>query len=336
MAVGFFGCGLSSFGQFELSKVYCSSPDAPVTLAAPGASESVSVAHHLFAQTIALPVKALDVSLTWDATFIRIQSSDWTVCLASRKWAEELAGMKEDILKIWETNNGYLFKLANGSVIFKSQSGKSAGTNNVISVDIEQYCLLTEGVAYALLSDGSLYQCQLDPILSLTPIFPNRHVKQISNGTDHVVFVTGDGCVYSFGVGTRGQLGHGDLAQRECPSLIEALAGIKITSISCGNWHSMCLSEHGDVYSWGINDHGQLGHAPTDETICPLPRLVTVAGDEEEFTAISCGSRHSAALGRDNATLYVWGWDKYDQSFDRKISNIKYFACGPWCTLYMK
>lgn len=29
--------------------------------------------------------------------------------------------------------------------------------------------------------------------------------------------------------------------------------------VCCGNWHYMALMESGQVYSWGYNDHGQLG-----------------------------------------------------------------------------
>lgn len=38
-----------------------------------------------------------------------------------------------------------------------------------------------------------------------------------------------------------------------------ALAGIKIIKIKAGGWHSLALSEHGDLYAWGWNDTGQLG-----------------------------------------------------------------------------
>ena len=42
--------------------------------------------------------------------------------------------------------------------------------------------------------------------------------------------------------------------------------------VCCGNWHYMALMESGQVYSWGYNDHGQLGLASKMESqVCNLP-----------------------------------------------------------------
>ncbi len=39
------------------------------------------------------------------------------------------------------------------------------------------------------------------------------------------------------------------------------LAGEKVTSIAAGADHSLALTAHGEVFSWGENGHGQLGHS---------------------------------------------------------------------------
>jgi len=41
--------------------------------------------------------------------------------------------------------------------------------------------------------------------------------------------------------------------------LIEKLSNKKIVSLACGLYHSLALSNIGDVYSWGRGFEGQLG-----------------------------------------------------------------------------
>lgn len=43
------------------------------------------------------------------------------------------------------------------------------------------------------------------------------------------------------------------------PLPIESLTGIKIKKLSCGEAHSMVLTEEGKVYGWGFTSNGQLG-----------------------------------------------------------------------------
>ncbi|XP_071946784.1 uncharacterized protein [Antedon mediterranea] len=84
-------------------------------------------------------------------------------------------------------------------------------------------------------------------------------VCQVTCGKEHVLILTESGDVYSFGIGSRGQLGHGIPNSEKEPRVIEALQGIRVSAISCGGWHSAALSAIGDIYIWGWNESGQLG-----------------------------------------------------------------------------
>ena len=328
------GCGLSCFGQFNLLQVHSSAPDDLVTIPKPNPStcNGVSSIHYCMAQinTDTIGSVRVEASLVWDAALFHIKIGTQSVTLVSSKWASELSNSSNAIEKVWETRDGLLIRYVDGSVALKLKSGS---TLIPVSANIEQYCSLTGGVAYVRLTDARFCQCVLHP-LRLTPLLPSHPVKEIAGGTDHIVILAKDGCVYTFGLGTRGQLGHGDLVSRESPCLMEPLAGIRVTSVKCGNWHSLFLTEYGDVYSCGMNDNKQLGHSE-NEAICPLPRVVTVVDNEGvNFIHIGCGSRHSAGCTEDGV-LHVWGWDEYGQVFDGKMTNIKYLTCGPWCTVYL-
>lgn len=156
----------------------------------------------------------------------------------------------------------------------------------------------------------------------------------------------------------RCQLGHGNLLNKEAPTLVEGLAGIKITKIKAGGWHSLALSEFGDLYAWGWNDTGQLGvkiydsETPSDGSLrsLPLPTIVELFNENEDPLQINvkdmaCGSRHSAVILCDN-TLWTTGINSYGQLglCPDTITSLKYFKkafdcsenssliCGPWST----
>ncbi len=91
------------------------------------------------------------------------------------------------------------------------------------------------------------------------------------------------------------------------------------------------------VVTFGCNDDGQLGRetdasesnpvllptansppkkqkkTPTDSVLLPLPILTfpTSGHLKITITAISCGSRHTLALDRNNAIVFSWGWVRY-------------------------
>jgi len=85
-----------------------------------------------------------------------------------------------------------------------------------------------------------------------------QKVTQVVCGKEHCMLLTEHGQVYSWGGGTRGQLGHGTLCNEENPRLIMALDGMKIIKIAAGGWHSAAISEFHDLYMFGWNESGQL------------------------------------------------------------------------------
>ena len=84
----------------------------------------------------------------------------------------------------------------------------------------------------------------------------------------------GGGCVYSWGRGEFGALGHGDTKDKTIPRLLDELRGVRVVDIACGTGHSLVVSEAGDVYAWGWNSKGQCGvpQASIADSVCvPTP-----------------------------------------------------------------
>ena len=103
----------------------------------------------------------------------------------------------------------------------------------------------------------------------------NGKIIDISCGTVHNLALTEDGKVFSWGSFQGGQLGLSSeflLNENQkktkdkemylsIPTLIPLFGkeDIKIKKISCGEAHSLALTEKGKVYSWGFGSNGQLG-----------------------------------------------------------------------------
>ena len=90
-----------------------------------------------------------------------------------------------------------------------------------------------------------------------------NHIISISVGDGHCACLDNDGNIYTFGSNQYGQLGIGDedLSHTSIPQKVNLPP---CTQISCGNNFTMCLSENGEVYSFGYNEYGQLGIGNND------------------------------------------------------------------------
>jgi|LauGreDrversion4_2_1035121.scaffolds.fasta_scaffold59029_1 alpha-tubulin suppressor-like RCC1 family protein len=64
----------------------------------------------------------------------------------------------------------------------------------------------------------------------------------------------------------------------------------------------MALSNKGIVYTWGLNDKGQLGVGNEIPTVEPQP----VTALTKPVSKIDCGLKHCVALTKDYQ-LFIWG-----------------------------
>ncbi|KAG9492132.1 hypothetical protein GDO78_000574 [Eleutherodactylus coqui] len=86
---------------------------------------------------------------------------------------------------------------------------------------------------------------------------------QVSCGFHHSVVLMENGDVYTFGYGQHGQLGHGDVSCRGCPTLVQALPGPS-TQVTAGSNHTAVLLMDGQVFTFGSFSKGQLGRPILD------------------------------------------------------------------------
>ncbi|UXI15604.1 hypothetical protein NH340_JMT01547 [Sarcoptes scabiei] len=188
--------------------------------------------------------------------------------------------------------------------------------------DSEHIDSIKPAIKVEQLSIGAVYSCILTDEkeaflfdineLKLDKKITEQKIVQVSAGQEHLLLLTENGEVLSYGTGSRGQLGHGNIDDcLEKANVIEALNGVKCKAIAAGGWHSIALSEIGDVYVWGWNESGQLGFSREEIKTETTPKLLEVSEDDN-FMAIGAGSRHSMAVS-ENGILFGWGWNKYGQ-----------------------
>ena len=77
--------------------------------------------------------------------------------------------------------------------------------------------------------------------------------------------------------------------------------------IACGPYHTVALSRNGEVFTWGRDDLGQLGHGDWIHRNVPM-KVESLCG--ETIVKVACGSRHTAALTA-GGKLFTW-YVQYD------------------------
>ncbi|XP_014911336.1 probable E3 ubiquitin-protein ligase HERC4 [Poecilia latipinna] len=113
-----------------------------------------------------------------------------------------------------------------------------------------------------------------------TPVLVNylntKKVTHISCGQEHTVALTKDGAVFTFGSGQHGQLGHNSFRNDLRPRLVAELWGAKVTKTACGRYHTLVLTDRMKAYSFGCNDHQQLGRDEESHPSVPLPVQISL------------------------------------------------------------
>lgn len=134
----------------------------------------------------------------------------------------------------------------------------------------------------------------------------SKLIRHISCAEHHVATVSESGVLYTWGKGQNGRLGHGGIENELLPKAVEALAGQHVGQVSCGDFHTACvtLGPHAHVYTWGLGLSGRLGHGDEVDHHSPAA-LEALAG--VQITCAACGGHHSATISEPAGQLMTWG-----------------------------
>ena len=117
------------------------------------------------------------------------------------------------------------------------------------------------GAAYAwgLNSCGQLGNGTFTSASRPRRILQGVFVTAVAVGGEHTLALSSDGRLYAFGCNARGALGIGssDLGRFPLPQVVTTPE--PFVALAAAGAHSVGLAASGAVYTWGANNHGQLG-----------------------------------------------------------------------------
>jgi len=160
-----------------------------------------------------------------------------------------------------------------------------------------------------------------DKLEAPTPIMTEYHIVKIASGSNHLVFLTKDGDIYSLGAAEQGQLGRvsGQFTERGGrrglkylldPGLVKCRARkTKFSDIWTGQYCTYAKAAGtGDIYAWGLNNYYQLGIPDMENKF--VPEKSESFHPDKNWVMISGGQHH--ALGLDSTGLvYALGRKEY-------------------------
>ena len=134
----------------------------------------------------------------------------------------------------------------------------------------------------------------------------------IDNCKNNAFIVTLDDKVFALGGNDNGVCGlsHNDEILK--PTFVPELSEKNVKEFFNGMDFVLCLTNDNNLYSWGRNNHGQLGIGTVKENRFYEPQLVEFF-NEKEIVQVCCGERHSLILTNDGM-VYGWGDNYYGQT----------------------
>lgn len=118
-------------------------------------------------------------------------------------------------------------------------------------------------------------------------------VTCISAGELHSAAVTDDGDLYTWGDGFCGQLGLGGKRPQLLPQQVtkSGLEDECVSVVSCGARHTLCVTEDGEAFSFGLGQYGALGRSFTPfEYDTDDPMMPNVDGEADNPPAVAAAA----------------------------------------------
>ncbi len=156
--------------------------------------------------------------------------------------------------------------------------------------------------------------------VTITPPTINRGIRfnqvsaggyQTASADSFSIGVASDGNAYAWGSNKYGQLAQkpADAIMQKVPVRVPlpdgADSSFTYTQVVAGDSHVLAIGSNGILYSWGRNDHGQLGDGTTTDRYQPQP-VKDTSGQPFKAVQVSAGVADSAAIDSENR-VYTWG-----------------------------
>ena len=140
---------------------------------------------------------------------------------------------------------------------------------------------------------------------------PAARATQVACGSSHNAVITSSGQLFTWGLASSGELGHGGWTPIELnvPKALTCLSKVRIATVSCGSNHTVATSACGGLWTCGRGRNGQLGHGQLHDE-GPMKKVEALG--HLEVTQAAAGGTHTLALCA-NGAAFSWGNDLFGQ-----------------------
>jgi len=199
----------------------------------------------------------------------------------------------------------YGFFIINGLTL-KAQCWKSVTASSEFTVAIAENGTLWSWGTNLYGELGLGYVTQFGGINTPTQIGSDSDWQYITTKGRHTLALKTNGTLWTWGSGTSGELGNGQLNEEWSP--IQIGTDTDWQSFALGTSHCLALKTNGTIWVWGSNSSGQLGIGSTPNYLA----IPTQLGTATNWQSIGAGGNHSLAIKTDG-TLWVWGTNGWGQ-----------------------
>ncbi|KAK9273771.1 hypothetical protein L1049_018581 [Liquidambar formosana] len=129
------------------------------------------------------------------------------------------------------------------------------------------------------------------------------------------------------------------------PKALESAVVLDVQNIACGGRHAALVTKQGEIFSWGEESGGRLGHGVDSDVL--QPKLIDALSNTN-IELVACGEYHTCAVTL-SGDLYTWGDGTYNFGLlghGNEVSHwvpkrvngplegihVSYISCGPWHT----
>ncbi|KAG6682628.1 hypothetical protein I3842_13G152700 [Carya illinoinensis] len=161
------------------------------------------------------------------------------------------------------------------------------------------------------------------------------------------VFIWGEGMgdgVLGGGIHRAGS-GFGAKMDSLLPKALESAVVLDVQNIACGGRHAALVTKQGEIFSWGEESGGRLGHGVDSDVL--HPKLID-ALSSTNIELVACGEYHTCAVTL-AGDLYTWGDGTFNFGLlghgnevshwvPKKVNgplegiHVSSISCGPWHT----
>ena len=143
---------------------------------------------------------------------------------------------------------------------------------------------------------------------TVVPGLKGVRVVSVAASPVYTIALTESGLLYTWGMGERGSLGHGNERDIHTPKLVEALQAMRVVGVAASVKYGLARTDAGRLFQWGALGNRAISAeiASADPNCLLVPTLVT-ALQAVKVVDMEAGSSFSLALS-DAGRVYSWGY----------------------------